>query len=198
MSCPLSALANIAVMTANSPILSSAAAGSPPPFSSSLTALSAVMSHSSSPCSINSLPPKKQQPVKKRFVPDSAAAYSSSCSSSNLDIYANKFNYHGAWNNKCKKSSNNSKTMKHNQKHCRRQDKAKKSSFQANSQPSFPAVLMGIMSAPQNTKYISFLSDDKSVIIIHPDAVAQKVLPIHFEGCDVPTYDQFLSMLTLW
>jgi len=44
------------------------------------------------------------------------------------------------------------------------------------NQPSFPLVLMGVMSAPQNEEFISFLSYKKSLIIIHPGALAKQVL----------------------
>ena len=66
------------------------------------------------------------------------------------------------------------------------------------SQPSFPTVLMGIMIAPQNAGHIAFLSDQWSFIIIHPDEFAEKVIPTHFNGDDVSSYDQFLHSLTAW
>ena len=66
------------------------------------------------------------------------------------------------------------------------------------SQPSFPTVLMGIMIAPQNAGHIAFLSDQRSFIIIHPDEFAEKVIPTHFNGDDVSSYDQFLHSLTAW
>mmetsp|Transcript_31024 Transcript_31024/g.53023 ORF Transcript_31024/g.53023 Transcript_31024/m.53023 type:complete len:593 (+) Transcript_31024:134-1912(+) len=65
------------------------------------------------------------------------------------------------------------------------------------NEPSFPVVLMAIMSAPQNKDFITFLSDNESFIIIHPAALAKNVLPIHFED-NVPTYHQFLYLLTIW
>lgn len=65
------------------------------------------------------------------------------------------------------------------------------------NQPSFPVILMAIMSAPQNKEYITFMSNDASFVIIHPMALASNVLPIHFEG-NVPTFDQFLHLLAIW
>ena len=64
-------------------------------------------------------------------------------------------------------------------------------------QPSFPVVLMGIISAPANAEHIAFLSDDMSFIIIHPDEMA-KIIPAHFEGSDVKSYDDFLHLLAVW
>mmetsp|Transcript_17419 Transcript_17419/g.37608 ORF Transcript_17419/g.37608 Transcript_17419/m.37608 type:complete len:595 (-) Transcript_17419:108-1892(-) len=65
------------------------------------------------------------------------------------------------------------------------------------NQPSFPVILLAIMSAPQNKEFITFLSDGRKFIIIRPEAVARNVLPIHFED-NVPTYDQFLHLLAIW
>ena len=65
------------------------------------------------------------------------------------------------------------------------------------NQPSFPVILMAIMSAPQNKDYITFLSDKKRFIIINPNDLANKVLPIHFEE-HVPTFDQFMYLLNIW
>eukprot|EP00571_Detonula_confervacea_P003222 CAMPEP_0172322272 /NCGR_PEP_ID=MMETSP1058-20130122/45463_1 /TAXON_ID=83371 /ORGANISM="Detonula confervacea, Strain CCMP 353" /LENGTH=510 /DNA_ID=CAMNT_0013037975 /DNA_START=33 /DNA_END=1565 /DNA_ORIENTATION=- len=94
---------------------------------------------------------------------------------------ANNYNYYHrhAWSNK--KARNSSKT----------------NNDDSNRQPSFPTVLMGIMSAPQNAEYITYLSDESSIIIINPEAVAKNVLPIHFEDT-ILTYDQFLYLLTMW
>ena len=65
------------------------------------------------------------------------------------------------------------------------------------NQPSFPVILMAIMSAPQNKDYITFLSDKKRFIIMNPNDLANKVLPIHFEE-HVPTFDQFMYLLNIW
>ena len=63
--------------------------------------------------------------------------------------------------------------------------------------PSFPVILMGIMSAPQNEEFITFLSDKKRFIVVHPGVLAKNVLPIHFDD-DVPTFDQFLDLMAKW
>ncbi|KAL3770807.1 hypothetical protein ACHAWU_006366 [Discostella pseudostelligera] len=65
------------------------------------------------------------------------------------------------------------------------------------NQPSFPVILMAIMSGSQNREYITFLSDEQRFIIIDSVALETKVLPIHFEA-SVPSYEQFLQLLHLW
>lgn len=64
-------------------------------------------------------------------------------------------------------------------------------------QPSFPVLLMAIMSSSMNEKYISFLSDGQSFIIIDPDGLRMFVLCNHFEH-DVPTNGQFSQLLKSW
>ncbi len=63
--------------------------------------------------------------------------------------------------------------------------------------PRFPVILMAIMTAPQNEKFISFLSDRQSFIIINPEALSTQVLPIHFEN-NVPSFEQFVDVLATW
>jgi hypothetical protein len=63
-------------------------------------------------------------------------------------------------------------------------------------QPSFPLLLMAIMSSSQNKEYISFLSDGQSFIIINPDGLLKCVLNRQFET--LPTYEQFSHLLALW
>lgn len=65
------------------------------------------------------------------------------------------------------------------------------------NKPSFPVILMAIMSGSQNREYITFLSDEQRFIIIDSVSLEAKVLPIHFE-VNAPTYDQFLQLLDLW
>ena len=65
------------------------------------------------------------------------------------------------------------------------------------NQPSFPVILMGIMSAPQNEDFITFLADGQRFIILHPEALVKHVLTIQFEE-KFPTFDQFLYLLALW
>ena len=64
------------------------------------------------------------------------------------------------------------------------------------SQPSFPLVLMAIMSSPQNNGFITFLSDGQSFVIINPDGLQKCVLHHHAEF--VPTYDHLLHLLAKW
>ena len=68
---------------------------------------------------------------------------------------------------------------------------------QLNDRPSFPTILMGILSAPQNNEYITFLSDEQNFIIINSDEMERKVLPMYFEH-NVPSCDEFMHLLTLW
>ena len=60
---------------------------------------------------------------------------------------------------------------------------------------SFPTILMGILSAPQNSEYITFLSDDCNFIIINPEGL-ENILPQYFENT-APTSDEFIQLLTL-
>ena len=61
---------------------------------------------------------------------------------------------------------------------------------------SFPTILMGILSAPQNSECIAFLSDDYNFIIINPEGL-ENILPQYFENT-APTSDDFIQLLTLW
>jgi len=61
---------------------------------------------------------------------------------------------------------------------------------------SFPTILMGILSAPQNSECITFLSDDCNFIIINPEGL-ESILPQYFENT-APTSDEFIQLLTLW
>ena len=61
---------------------------------------------------------------------------------------------------------------------------------------SFPTILMGILSAPQNSECITFLSDDCNFIIINPEGL-ENILPQYFENT-APTSDEFIQLLTLW
>ena len=61
---------------------------------------------------------------------------------------------------------------------------------------SFPTILMGILSAPQNSDCITFLSDDCNFIIIDPEGLGN-ILPQYFENT-APTSDEFIQLLTLW
>jgi len=66
------------------------------------------------------------------------------------------------------------------------------------NQPSFPTILMGILSAPQNNNdCIQFLPDEQSFIIVNPNALERNVLPTHFQD-NVPTLEQFLYLLAIW
>ena len=71
------------------------------------------------------------------------------------------------------------------------------SDFIKKNQPTFPVILMAIMSGSHNREYITFLSDEQRFIIIDSVSLETKVLPLHFEE-NVPTYDQFLQQLHMW
>ena len=102
-------------------------------------------------------------------------------------------------NKKARKASSFKSTETNGENDDQRKKAGTKTSIRRDySQPSFPTVLMGIMIAPQNAGHIAFLSDERSFIIIHPDEFAEKVIPTHFDGSDVSSYDQFLYSLTVW
>ena len=121
--------------------------------------------------------PMQRRPAKKRAVPaeftnnvdsnTTTTALSSSSTSTQLS----------SLNKRPKKTNNNTFRMKANQ-------------------PSFPVVLMGILSAPQNSDCITFLSDDCNFIIIDPEGLGN-ILPQYFENT-APTSDEFLQLLAIW
>lgn len=92
------------------------------------------------------------------------------------------------------KSKTMSSSAKSQQQHQRKGSNTFK--MKAN-QPSFPVILMAILSAPQNREFVTFLGDGKRFIIIQPRALARNVLPMHFEE-NVPSFDQFLYLLAIW
>ena len=124
--------------------------------------------------------PMQRRPAKKRAVPaeftnnvdsnkTTTAHHSSSSTSTQLS----------SLNKRSKKTNNNTFRMKANQ-------------------PSFPVVLMAILSATQNSQYITFLSNGESFITIDPVGLELNVLPKHFEDKNSPTYDEFLQLLAIW
>ncbi len=70
--------------------------------------------------------------------------------------------------------------------------------------PSFPTVLMAILSSPQtNADAISFLSDDQRFIVSSPMILEQRVLPQYFgefrdKSLKVTSFTQFEFMLRIW
>ena len=126
--------------------------------------------------------PMQRRPAKKRAVPaeftndnvnsntTTTAHHSSSSTFTQLSSSLNK---------RPQKTNNNTFRMKANQ-------------------PSFPVVLMAILSATQNSQYITFLSKGESFIIIDPVGLELNVLPKHFEDENSPTYDEFLQLLAIW
>jgi len=122
--------------------------------------------------------PMQRRPAKKRAVPaesnvnsntTTTAHHSSSSTSTQLS----------SLNKRPKKTNNNTFRMKANQ-------------------PSFPVVLMAILSATENSQYITFLSNGESFITIDPVGLELNVLPKHFEDKISPTYDEFLQLLAIW
>ena len=63
--------------------------------------------------------------------------------------------------------------------------------------PSFPVILMAILTSPQNEELIAFLSDEQSFIVIDPITLQNDVLPRHFEE-DPPNLEQFTACLEKW
>ena len=78
----------------------------------------------------------------------------------------------------------------------KRPKKTNNNTFRMKAKPSFPVVLMGILSAPQNSDCITFLSDDCNFIIIDPEGLGN-ILPQYFENT-APTSDEFLQLLAIW
>lgn len=180
----LVALANVAAMSDAE--LDAASSGSPPPTAaadaSDATAWRETVAHTSS-SSRPARPPQSsvhsssRGPAKKRAVPpdfDDAVASSIGDDEPILTSTANP------------------------PKNQRRRTLSLPSTFRMKSnQPSFPVILMGIMSAPQNKEFISFLPDERGFVIIDPMVFARNILPMHFKE-KVPTFDQFLHLLSIW
>ena len=83
----------------------------------------------------------------------------------------------------------------------KKKTKTKKSRRNSNTTPppSFPAILMGIISTPQNSMCITFLSDDQRFVILDGVKFESEVLPMHFEATpESPLYASFLRMLDEW
>ena len=67
------------------------------------------------------------------------------------------------------------------------------------SRPSFPAMLMGMLSTPQNSPYIKFLEDESRFVIVDFMAVESNLLSLHFEATDMSSlYWKFTKMLEEW
>lgn len=65
--------------------------------------------------------------------------------------------------------------------------------------PSFPAILMGILSNPKYADTISFLSDERRFIVVNPIELEATVLPLHFnESPGVMTCERFIKILCKW
>ena len=145
----------------------------------------ATMADEIKPTTSDKSPPMMQRrPAKKRAVPaeftnvnsnTTTTAHHSSLSTSTQLSWIQLSS-----SNKCpKKRNNNTFRMKAHQ-------------------PSFPVVLMAILSGTQNSQYITFLSNGESFIIIDPVGLELNVLPKHFEDTNSPTYDEFLQLLAIW
>lgn len=77
-------------------------------------------------------------------------------------------------------------------------DKKPKRKQSQSHTPSFPAILMGMLSTPQNAQYISFLPDDRRFVILDPAAFEMKLLPLHFEAEGENMYWNFTRTLEEW
>ncbi|KAL3799082.1 hypothetical protein ACHAWO_007422 [Cyclotella atomus] len=77
-------------------------------------------------------------------------------------------------------------------------DKKPKRNSSLSHTPSFPAILMGMLSSPLNAQYISFLPDDQRFVILDPAAFESKLLPLHFEAEDENLYWNFTRTLDEW
>ena len=119
-----------------------------------------------------------RKPVKKRSVPFDFGA----------DIVAKK---------STKKASSSSPSKPKTKRQYQQSRRATGNFKMKANQPSFPTILMGILSAPQNNDCIQFLTDEQSFIIVNPNALERNVLPTHFQD-NVPTLDHFQYLLAIW
>ena len=119
-----------------------------------------------------------RKPVKKRSVPFDFGA----------DIVAKK---------STKKASSSSPSKPKTKRQYQQSRRATGNFKMKANQPSFPTILMGILSAPQNNDCIQFLTDEQSFIIVNPNALERNVLPTHFQE-NVPTLEQFQYLLAIW
>ena len=119
-----------------------------------------------------------RKPVKKRSVPFDFGA----------DIVAKK---------STKKASSSSPNKPKSKRQYQQSRRATGNFKMKANQPSFPTILMGILSAPQNNDCIQFLTDKQSFIIVNPNALERNVLPTHFQD-NVPTLEQFQYLLAIW
>ena len=119
-----------------------------------------------------------RKPVKKRSVPFDFGA----------DIVAKK---------STKKASSSSPNKPKSKRQYQQSRRATGNFKMKANQPSFPTILMGILSAPQNNDCIQFLTDEQSFIIVNPNALERNVLPTHFQE-NVPTLEQFQYLLAIW
>ena len=119
-----------------------------------------------------------RKPVKKRSVPFDFGA----------DIVVKK---------STKKASSSSPSKPKTKRQYQQSRRATRNFKMKANQPSFPTILMGILSAPQNNDCIQFLTDEQSFIIVNPNALERNVLPTHFQE-NVPTLEQFQYLLAIW
>ena len=123
--------------------------------------------------------PMQRRPAKKRAVPAEFTNVNSNTTTTAHHSSSSTSTQLSSLNKRPKKTNNNTFRMKANQ-------------------PSFPVVLMAILSATQNSQYITFLSNGESFITIDPVGLELNVLPKHFEDENSPTYDEFLQLLAIW
>lgn len=161
------------------------------------TGLSKKKDASATPSSNNMSSPQRQRPAKKRAMPADFDTSVAPCSGSVAATALAAANKTLPKTKAAKTSKPSAKRPRQNKDKSNQQRKGSISFKMKSNQPSFPVILMAIMSAPQNKEFMTFLSDGQKFIIIRPEAVARNVLPIHFEE-NVPTYDQFLHLLAIW
>ncbi|KAL3783872.1 hypothetical protein HJC23_007977 [Cyclotella cryptica] len=76
---------------------------------------------------------------------------------------------------------------------------ASKRRRKSDDRPSFPAILMGILSNPKYADTISFLSDERRFIVVNPIELETTVLPLHFDASPgAMTCERFVNMLCKW
>ena len=85
----------------------------------------------------------------------------------------------------------------------RRVSKRRSSKSTPRDHASFPAILLGVMSAPHNEDAITFLSDGCSFVVVNPDMLARNVLPMHAEAFgkgvgETVEFAEFAGLLAKW
>eukprot|EP00804_Cyclotella_cryptica_P022525 CCRYP_009432-RA/>CCRYP_009432-RA protein AED:0.21 eAED:0.21 QI:0/-1/0/1/-1/1/1/0/417 len=165
-----------------------------------------VSSHLSRDATMSSVParPASSRPAKKRPVPVELTHPDPDLPQAATD---GSVNANAAPKNDClspseplprkKAAAQTHSTAKSNKKPKVGKQNRRTSSF--SSTPSFPAILMGILSTPQNSEFITFLKDNRRFVVLDNTKFESQVLPIHFGATPATSsYWNFTRMLDEW